>query len=473
VNATHRAPYLRNASARRDPPAINGRPPPADLDAEAAVLSSVLLGGALDVVLAIARPSDFFATSHQRILAAAIEVSKAGTPVDLVTVAACLRDQELLQHIGGAAYLAKLANEVPSVLNVGAHARIVAGLAARRRVIAEAQLVAAEGYGEVEPDWTARAPARLAEAAALPSPTEEGTMPIGESLNVAMAKFRRAETGRMTGTPTGFAELDRLTAGLEGGDLTFLAAESSAGKSALAGNIAVNVASRPRVVTTADGGEAVVPLGTLYFTPEMPHDELSTRMACAQGRANAARIRSGKAPPEDWDGLIAGAAYLQSLPIEFDDDAHLTVAKVRARTTRVQAAFAARGVDLALVVVDYLQLMDGRDEVERGSNREREVSEIGKRLRQASRDFPTIHWLILSQLNEDGQLRESRALEQHAPNIWILSRDDKPRDRWSGDVDPAQPARIFIKKQRNGPRRVTAHTWFHPSFCLFSDEERV
>ena len=473
MNATNRAPHLRDVSARPEPPTIAGKPPPNDLDAEAACLSAVMLGGSLDAVLAVAKPEDFWSRPNRRIITAAVEVAKAGSPIDIVTVASWLREREWLTEIGGASYLAQISDAVPAVANVTAYARIVAELAARRRLIAECQRIAAEGYSQVEPDWLANASKRISEAAVLQSPTELGTMPIGESLSVAMAKFRRAESGRMTGTPTGFAELDRLTAGLEGGDLTFLAAESSAGKSALAGNIAVNVASRPRVVTAADGGEALVPLGALYFTPEMPHDELSTRMACAQGRANAARIRSGKAPPEDWDGLIAGAAYLQSLPIEFDDDAHLTVAKVRARTTRVQASFAARGVDLALVVVDYLQLMDGRDEVERGSNREREVSEIGKRLRQASRDFPTIHWLILSQLNEDGQLRESRALEQHAPNIWILSRDDKPRDRWSGDVDPAQPARIFIKKQRNGPRRVTAHTWFHPSFCLFSDEERV
>jgi len=457
------APVL--AERRQVPSNVAGRVPPHDLDAEAAVLAAVLLDrNALDKVQDILQPEHFFSDAHGRIYEAAQELAMAGASLDIISVGAWLRDRERLQQVGGAAYLAQLADATPTVAHVAQHARVVFEKARARRAIAAFQRAAAELYGDVGDlqDYLDGTEQQLHEIAQTRRATT--VEPLHQALRTAFEQITAAaERGdRMTGISTGYERLDAKTAGLHDGDLMIIAARPGMGKTAFVLNVAVNVAS-PRTITV-DGQDRAVPgYGVAVFSLEMPREQLATRTACAEARVDLGRVRQGVLLPADWERLTESAQYLSTLPIWIDDAPALNLLELRAKVRRIQAEYnepatpTAPERRLGLVIVDYLQLMKG---VGKSPSREQEIAEISRGLKALAKELK-VPVMALSQLNRAvetrstkdkrpqlSDLRESGAIEQDADTIIFIYRDEYYNPETTNAKGLAE---LIIAKQRNGP----------------------
>ena len=369
--------------------------PPHDLDAEAAVLSAVLLSSdAFDQVNDVLSAEHFYSDANRRIFEAIVNLQTAGRPVDVVTVATWLRDHERLQQIGGTPYLAQLTDSIPAVAHVEAHARVVREKWRIRQLISTCQRFAAEGYGNFgEPqefiDQAEQAIfdiARVSESTAV-RPVREA---IHGAFDILVAASKRGEG--ITGVPTGFDRLDKKCAGLHKGDLYIVAGRPGMGKTAFVLNIAVNVAS-PRRVRTSDAndplgsGDVEQPgWGVGFFSLEMPREQLASRLLAVESRVDASRIRSGTIRHDDWNKLTDAAARIGRLPIWLDDTPALGLLDLRAKIRRLKAEILRKtgdgpeAQDLGLIIVDYLQLMTGR---KGAASREQEISELSRGLEAA------------------------------------------------------------------------------------------
>lgn len=449
-----------------DPPKIAGRVPPHDLDAEAAVLSAAMLdGGARDVALEILKPEHFYSEANARIFQAIQQLAIAQTPVDIVSVASWLRDREWLPNTGGTAYLAQLADATPAVGHVAAHAKVVHEKWRLRQLIATCQRVAAEGYGDVGEvqafvDGAEQAVYDLAHEGG--GGSNSGT--IREALTGYMAQIAAAsERGdRVLGTPTGYERLDAKMPGMCDGDLIIVAARPGMGKTAFVMNVAVNVAA-PKERTKNGQVYYERGLGVCVFSLEMPREQLAGRSTCSEGRVDLGRLRGGMMQPDDWRRFNEAGEFIGSLPVWIDDRPGLTVLQIRAEVRRRQAEYNRDATEneparrVGLVVVDYLQLMKGRDDVQ---SREQEISEISRGLKGLAKEL-RVPVIALSQLNRAvetrstkdkrpqlSDLRESGAIEQDADTIIFIYRDDYYNPETS---DMKGIAELIIAKQRNGP----------------------
>lgn len=449
--------------------AAYARTPPSDLDAEAAVLSSILLDpGAFDTVQDQLRPEHFYADANRRIYEAVLELSSAGRPVDVVSVAGFLRDRNRLEQIGGTPYLAQLADATPAVAHVEAHAQVVREKWRLRQLIAICQRFAAEGYA-VPPDvqkFIDQAEQAVFDIAR----TAEGSSvePIRDAVVRAFKILEEAERrgGGVTGIPTGFTRLDRQCSGMHAGDLYIVAGRPGMGKTSFVLNVALNVASSRVVSNSADEEYFQAPVeeagyGVLFCSLEMPKEQLAARLLASEARVDMSSIRSGTMSREDWSKLTEAASRLARMPLWLDDAPGLTLLDLRAKVRRLQAEIA-RGEGpnrlsrLGLVVIDYLQLMQGRRDA---GSREQEISELSRGLKQLAKEM-RVPVLALSQLNRAvetrttkdkrpqlSDLRESGAIEQDADTILFIYRDDY----YFKDSEQKGVAEIIVAKQRNGP----------------------
>jgi replicative DNA helicase len=451
-----------------EPPAAEGRVPPHDLDAEAAVLSSIMLDPlAFDKCSEILRPEHFYSEAHRRVFEAATELSSSGKPVDVVQVATWLRDRDRLAQVGGMAYLTEILNAAPAVANVGAYAGTIHEKWRVRRLILACQRVTAQGYagyGEAQQfiDSAEQAVYEIAR-------TRESTTvhPLRDVMQETFRRMTRAtERGaRMTGIPTGFERYDRMTSGLHDGELTIVAARPGMGKTALVLNMAVNVASPQQLEDARDPNERWEEpgYGVVVFTLEMPREQIVNRMLCSEARVDVSRVRTGALGPSDWSKLTQAASHLANLNMWVDDTPALSILELRSKVRRLQAEF--DRVDrvtnekkqrIGLVVVDYLQLMKGRDHA---PSREQEISEISRGLKQLAKEL-SLPVIALSQLNRAvetraeknkrpqlSDLRESGAIEQDADNICFIYREDY----YNREAADRNLAELIIAKQRNGP----------------------
>ena len=459
-------------SQQNEPLPVAGRVPPHDLDAEAAVLAAVLLErDALDRVLELLKAEHFYSDANRRIYEAAVQLTTAGSPVDIQTVASWLRSREWLNQIGGPSYLAQIVDATPSVANVTAYAKVVHEKWRVRQLIGTCQRIAAEGYGDVGTvqefiDGAEQSIYHLARTAESTS-----VQPIAQVLKTVFEQITAAaERGdRITGISTGYERLDAKTAGLHDGDLTIVAARPGMGKTSFVLNIAVNVAS-PRTVKAAGpnedghGYEHQEPgFGVCVFSLEMPREQLASRMVCCEGRVDLGKLRQGFLQPDDWRRLTESASYLSTLPIWVDDTPAINILELRAKVRRIQAEFNRQSVPgqperkIGLVIIDYLQLMRGRDGAQ---SREQEISEISRGLKQLAKEL-RVPVIALSQLNRAvetrntkdkrpqlSDLRESGAIEQDADMIMFIYRDEYYNPQ---ETDRKGIAEIIIAKQRNGP----------------------
>ncbi|GMA63659.1 replicative DNA helicase [Alicyclobacillus fastidiosus] len=417
------------------------RLPPQQVEAEQAVLGAMLISeDAVNEALELLEADDFYRAAHQSIYRAMRDVYDAGQPIDVVTVAAALRTRDdALEQVGGADYLADLAAAMPTALHVTQYAQIVREKALMRRIIAAATDIAEEGYSQEQPaaDVLADAEKKILELGQFQK-TRDFTH-ISDVLETTFERIEQlyASDGSITGVPTGYSELDRMTSGFQKSDLIIVAARPSVGKTAFALNVAQNVAVRSGVPVA-------------IFSLEMSKDQLVQRMLCAEAYIEGQKLRTGTLDDEDWPKLSMGVSALSNSPIYIDDSPGITVAEMRSKLRRLKLE---RG--LGLVVIDYLQLIHGR----RGSgeNRQQEISEISRSLKQLARELevPIVSLGQLSRSVEQRQdkrpmlsdIRESGSIEQDADIVAFLYRDDY----YDHETERQNIIEIIIAKQRNGP----------------------
>ena len=430
-----------------------GRVPPNDLSAERAVLGGILLeNDAFNVVLEIPlEADDFYSDAHGRIYEAMSQLFSAGQPVDAVTLRERLSTANRLHAVGGDDYLFALTNTIPTVSNIEAHAKIVREKAIIRRLIHACHETAAAGYGdygtmETFLDEAERSIFNVAKHR-LRSPYEHITDVVVRTFE-AITKAAELKQ-HITGLPTGFERLDKMTAGMHPGDLIIIAGRPGMGKTAFALNVALN-ACRLRKAASA------------VFSLEMPKEQLVNRLLCSEARVDAGKLRTGHLARDDWPKLTQAAGTLSDLPIWLDDTPGLTLMELRAKTRRLKAEHG-----LALIVIDYLQLM--RAGV-RTDSREQEISEISRSLKGMAKELE-LPVVALSQLNRGvenrgnkdkrpqlSDLRESGAIEQDADTIMFIYRDEV----YNQESTERNIAEIIVGKQRAGPTGTIK--------CLFQRE---
>ncbi len=455
------------AQAIENPPTIEGRVPPHDLEAEAGVLSAVMLDpSAMDKITDL-KPEFFYSEAHRRIFEACFELRQAGQPVDVLQVQSWLKDRGRLAQVGGAGYLTEILDAAPVVANVAAYGQIIHEKFRIRALILACQRVSAQGYVDY---GESQAFIDGAEQAIYNIARTNTKQSVERLLDVMKKSFKRlndavARGDRITGVPTGFARYDSMTSGLHEGDLSIIAARPGMGKTSFVLNIAANVASPKNRELDGDPNQRWedAGVGVVVFSLEMPREQLANRMVCAEARVDVSKMRTGYLSPQDWSKLTQAASFLGSLPIWIDDSPGLSIIELRAKVRRLQAEFDTRDEEgrkikkIGCVIIDYLQLMKGRDGV---ASREQEISEISRGLKGLAKELE-VPVIALSQLNRAvetrsekskrpliSDLRESGAIEQDADNIVFIYRDD-----YYNRDDSAEPniAELIIAKQRNGP----------------------
>lgn len=427
-----------------------GRTPPHDIDAEAAVLSAVLLDpSALDNVEDILRAEHFYSESHARIYDACVDVYEARGGLDVVLVGTHLRDTGRLAQIGGMAYLTEVIGAAPAVGNVRRYAQVVVDKWRVRQAIQICQKHAAVGYSEYgETDGYVQALAEDVHALAcsnVPSTTKTLRELVAGTIETALIA---SKSGRMiSGLETGLDRYDRMTAGLHDGELTIIAARTGMGKTSLALNMGEFVAA----TSLPDASQ---PYAVQVFSLEMPREQLVGRLLCSASSVDVARLRTGMLSPTDWQKLSSGATRLAPLDIVIDDAASMSIVEVRSKSRRAQAEAKKRGRKLALIIVDYLQLMRGSRNT---TSREQEVAEVSRGLKQLAKEIsvPVIALAQINRRNEEradkrpqlSDLRESGSIEQDADNIVFIYREDY----YKHDSTERGVAELIVAKQRNGP----------------------
>jgi replicative DNA helicase len=415
--------------------------PPQNLEAEESVLGAMLLSEtAIGVVTEILDASDFYRGSHGTIYRAMLALWQKGEPVDAITLSNELEERGELEQVGGSPRIAELAALVPAAGNVDHYAQIVKETATLRALIQAGQEIARLGRE------------RIGETTELVDRAEQIVFDlsqervrgdfahIGPLLTESFERITKLyEAGvEVTGIPSGFRDLDRLTSGLQPGNLVILAARPSMGKSALALCIAANL-----------GVRSGVPVA--LFTLEMSKAEVTQRLMCSEAKVESNRVRSGKLAQEDWPRLTAACDKLMKAPIWVDDTGSITMMELRSKARRLKA----REPRLGLIIVDYLQLMTSGATAE---NRVQEVSQISRNLKVLARDLD-VPILALSQLSRAveqrhdkrpilSDLRESGSIEQDADLVFFVYRDEY----YNGDESDQQGlAELILAKHRNGP----------------------
>jgi replicative DNA helicase len=415
------------------------RVPPQNIEAEQAVLGAILLDSeALITAMERVKSEDFYKGIHQRIFEAMNELAEEDQPVDLVTLTARLQDKQQLEDIGGVSYLAELANAVPTAANIDYYAQIVEEKSMLRRLIRTATHIVSNGYASSDDvgDMLSDAESRILEISQRRS--SSGFVSIRSVLMEVFEKVEHLFTnkGGTTGIPSGFTDLDRMTSGFQRSDLIIVAARPSVGKTAFALNIAQNVGVRAK--------ETVA-----IFSLEMGAAQLVQRMICAEANVDAQRMRTGYLEGDDWEKLTMAIGSLSEASIYIDDSPSITVTEIRAKCRRLK-----KEKGLGMILIDYLQLIHGRG---KGDNRQQEVSEISRTLKQIARELgvPVIALSQLSRGVEQRQdkrpmmsdLRESGSIEQDADIVAFLYRDDY----YDKESEKKNIIEIIIAKQRNGP----------------------
>ena len=414
--------------------------PPQNLEAESSVLGGILLDNeAINRALELIIPEDFYRESHRKIFRAMMGLSDRNEPIDIITLSDSLKVRGELEAVGGTAYLASLVDFIPTAANIAYYARIVREKAILRQLISAATEIATRGFedqGNVDEflDAAEKVIFDISEKKVKSSFIKLGDM-MKDSIKLVEKLYERKEM--VTGVPTGFKDLDKLTSGLQPSDLIVVAGRPSMGKTAFCLNIATHA--------------AFAGIGVAVFSLEMAKEQLGLRMLCSEARVDNSKVRSGYLADREFPKLVMAAGRLAEALIFIDDTPAISVLELRAKARRLARD---REKKLGLIIVDYLQLMRGMGSA---NNREQEISEISRSLKALAKEL-AMPVIGISQLNrrvEDrgdkrpmmADLRESGAIEQDADVIAFIYRDEvynqKSEDRGKAEV--------IVAKQRNGP----------------------
>ena len=443
--------------------------PPQNIEAEQAVLGAIFLNtDALADAMEYVEADDFYKRSHQLLFQAMVDLNNNSEAIDVLTVQNYLSTNNQLDDVGGVAYIAELATSVPTAANAGYYAKIVEEKSMLRRLISTATniITQANNNDEDVPSLLDSAERQIMDASERKN--RSGFREIKDVLNEALNDVDRLsqQSEDITGLPTGYREFDKITAGLQPDNLIILAARPAVGKTAFALNIAQNVA------TSTDTSVAI-------FSLEMSAESLVNRMLCAEGSINANHLRTGQLDEGEWQNLIVAMGALSNTSIFIDDTPGIKMAEIRAKCRRL----AKEKGNLGLVVIDYLQLIEGSNK----ESRQQEVSEISRQLKKLAKELG-VPILALSQLSRGveqrqdkrpvlSDIRESGSIEQDADIVAFLYRDDyyERGDSKSDDNEDDEPlnqdvgeVELIIEKNRAGARG-TVKLLFIKSYNKFSN----
>lgn len=444
--------------------------PPQNIEAEQAVLGAIFLNtDALADAMEYVEADDFYRRAHQILFQAMVNLNNDGEAIDVLTVQNYLTTNNQLDDVGGVAYIAELATSVPTAANAGYYAKIVEGKSMLRRLISTAtNIITQANNGDDDvPSLLDSAERQIMDVSERRN--RSGFREIKDVLNETLSDIDRLsqQSEDITGLPTGYREFDKMTAGLQPDNLIILAARPAVGKTAFALNIAQNVA------TSTDTSVAI-------FSLEMSAESLVNRMLCAEGSINANHLRTGQLDEGEWQNLIVAMGALSNTSIFIDDTPGIKMAEIRAKCRRL----AKEKGNLGLVVIDYLQLIEGSNK----ESRQQEVSEISRQLKKLAKEL-SVPILALSQLSRGveqrqdkrpvlSDIRESGSIEQDADIVAFLYRDDyyergeskleedgDDQDSLNQDVGEVE---LIIEKNRAGARG-TVKLLFIKSYNKFSN----
>ncbi len=434
------------------------RLPPQNLEAEQSILGAILLdNGGINKAMEVLTTEDFYRTAHRRIYQAMLDLSEQGEVIDQITLTERLKTKGELEAVGGAAFLAELVQAVPSAANIKYHCKIVRDKALLRGLIQTSTEVISRGYdGNAQVDDLLNfaeqsvfslSQGKLGRAFTWVKHVVDDTIDQINQLSL--------QNGRVPTVPTGFRDLDDLTGGLQPSDLVVIAGRPSMGKTSLALGIAQHAALHDKKVVG-------------IFSLEMSKEQLVMRMLCSEARVDMHAVRNGKLTAlEMQKQVIPSADRLYKAPIYIDDSGALTVQQMRGKARRLKA----EQKSLGLLVVDYLQLMQGRTDAE---SRQQEISDISRSLKALAKelDIPIVALSQLSRAVENRQdkkpvladLRESGAIEQDADLVIFIYRDEL----YNPDTEDKGIAQILVRKHRNGPTGDVRLT-FLDKYAKFAD----
>lgn len=435
---------------------LNDNVPPHSIDAEKSTLGAMLIDrDAIAKAIELLRPEDFYRKAHAIIYEVINEIFDKGEPVDLVTVSEELRAKEALEDIGGVAYLTSLADSVPTASNVTYYAKIVEEKSLLRNLIKSANKISQLGYrGDQEVDVVLD----KAEQLVFNISQKRSVQEYSGIRDVLMDTFDNLEKlydnkDGVTGVPTGFNDLDQMTSGFQESDLIIIAARPSMGKTALALNIAQYAAVQEDIPVA-------------IFSLEMSKEQLVQRMLCSEAQVDGHRLRTGYLNEDDWNRLTNAAGSLSEANIFIDDTPGITAMEMRAKARRMKAEHG-----LGLILIDYLQLMQGQGRVE---SRQQEVSKISRSLKGLARELnvPVVSLSQLSRAVEQrndkrpqlSDLRASGSIEQDADLVAFIYRDEY----YNPDTEKQGITEIIVGKQRNGPVG-TVELAFQKEYTKFVD----
>lgn len=437
-----------------------GKVPPHDIEAEQAVLGSMLTDkDAVISAIEILKPDAFYREDNKAIYSAILSLYAKSEPIDIITVKAELVENGNFERVGGLEYLASLPERVPTTANVEKYVKIIDEKYMLRSLVSSANELVALGYDETEDvdkimDLAEKKIYDLSQRK-----NSKGYTSIKDVLVESFAKLEELynQKGKISGIPTGFADFDLKTSGLHNSDLVIVAARPAMGKSAFAINIATNVA--------VQAGK-----GVAIFNLEMSKDQVGNRILCSEAMVDSNKIRTGQVEDDDWVKLASTLGRLSEAPIFIDDTAGISIMEIRAKCRKLKLE-----KDIGLVVIDYLQLIQGSGN--RNASREQEISEISRSLKILAKelDIPVI---ALSQLSRSvekrddkrpmlSDLRESGAIEQDADIVIFLYRDDY----YNEDSEKKNVAEVILAKHRGGSTGTVDLAWL-PSYTKFANLER-
>ena len=423
--------------------------PPQNLEAEEAVLGSILLEqDSIISVMEFLVPDDFYRVAHQLIFAAMIELNQNSEAIDPITVSEKLRQKNQIDNVGGEAGIIELLDKVPTAANVEFYTQIVLEKSTRRKLIKTSTNIVKNAYQEDETIANVLDTAERDILSVSEGRNKAGFIPIRDVLHDAYESLeeRSKNNGEVTGIATGYIGLDRMTSGLHADELIILAARPSVGKTAFVLNIAKNVA--------VNLNETVA-----IFSLEMGAESLVERIICSHASINAGHLKTGKLTDEEYTQYFVATGVLAEAPIYIDDTPGIRVSVIRAKCRRLKQ----ERINLGLVVIDYLQLIEGNGK----ESRQQEVSEISRNLKKLAKELK-VPVIALSQLSRGveqrqdkrpimSDIRESGSIEQDADIVAFLYRDDYYRQEPDEngqvpEVEPNSTIEVIIEKNRSGPR---------------------
>ena len=449
---------MLKANKKATDPLLN-KTPPHDIEAEESILSAIFINNdSLLDIIDILSPEDFYKGAHKTIFKVIIELANKQEPADLITVANGLKEKDQLESIGGAAYLATICDAAPIAVNAVHYARIIKGKASLRELITASSAIiekCLKDKGDFEDiiDFAETSVFNVSE-----KKTQTSFQNLGDLININIDKLeeQQGNEGGLSGLSTGYLKLNNITSGLQKSDLIILAARPSMGKTALALNIARNVAVEERKPVA-------------LFSLEMSNEQLSMRLLTSEARIDSNRLRTGFISQEDWQSATDAAGVLNELPIFIDDSPNITAMEIRAKTRKLYK----RHNELGLIIIDYLQLMKPPFRTDR---RDLEIAEISRSLKALAKELD-VPVMALSQLNRMleqrsdkrpmlSDLRESGALEQDADIVAFIYRDEVY------NKEPDNPkkgtAEVIVAKNRNGSTG-TAFMHFLGAYTRFEE----